>query len=122
VLSPVVPAATIAEMTRMATTVHVDPSINDYVARIIDGTRQASEVRLGASVRGALSLIRSSKTLAAASGRSFVIPDDVKSLADTVLSHRLILDAEAEFDGVNPSNVIAQVLIDTPPPRDTAAA
>ena len=122
VLSPVVPATTIAEMTTMATSVHVDPSIHDYVARIIDGTRQATEVRLGASVRGALSLIRASKTLAAASGRSFVIPDDVKSLANTVLAHRLILDAEAEFDGVNPSNVIAQVLIDTPPPRDTAAA
>ncbi|AWB85749.1 AAA family ATPase [Mycetocola zhujimingii] len=121
-LTPVVPASTIAEMTRLATTVHVDASLNDYVARIVDGTRQAAEVRLGASVRGALSLVRASKTLAAASGRSFVIPDDVKSLADTVLAHRLILDAEAEFDGVNPSNVIAQVLIDTPPPRDAAAA
>lgn len=121
-ISPVASASTITEMTRLATTVHVDASINDYVARIIDGTRTATEIRLGASVRGALALIRTSKTLAAASGRPFVIPDDVKALADTVLSHRLILDPEAEFDGVNPSNVIAQVLIDTPPPTDSRVA
>ncbi|WP_411721905.1 AAA family ATPase [Mycetocola sp.] len=122
ILSPVATAATITEMTRLATTVHVDASINDYVARIIEGTRTATEIRLGASVRGALALIRTSKTLAAVSGRSFVIPDDVKALADTVLAHRLILDPEAEFDGVNPSNVIAQVLIDTPPPSDRRVA
>ncbi|SFN34025.1 AAA family ATPase [Mycetocola miduiensis] len=122
ILSPVASAATITEMTRMATTVHVDASINDYVARIIEGTRTASEIRLGASVRGALALVRTAKTLAAVSGRSFVIPDDVKALADTVLAHRLILDPEAEFDGVNPSNVIAQVLIDTPPPSDSQVA
>jgi MoxR-like ATPase len=47
-----------------------------------------------------------------------VIPDDVKALAEPVLAHRLVLDAEAEFDGVTNSSVIGQILLETPPPAD----
>jgi len=101
--------------------VHVDPSVNDYVSRLVEATRSATEVRLGASVRGALALIRSAKTLAAASGRHYVIPDDVKSLAEPVLAHRLLLDPEAEFDGVTTSGIIGQLLLETPPPSDRQA-
>ena len=111
-------AAVIVEMGRLARTVHVDPSINDYVSRLVDGTRTATEIRLGASVRGALALVRTAKTLAAANGRHYVIPDDVKALAEPVLAHRLVLDPEAEFDGVTASSVIGQVLIETSPPND----
>jgi MoxR-like ATPase len=50
-----------------------------------------------------------------------VVPDDVKALAEPVLAHRLVLDPEAEFDGVTPSSVIAQILIETPPPSDRQA-
>src|SRR5690606_21505866 len=88
-------AKLITEMTAMARTVHVDASIHDYVARLIDASRNSEEVRLGASVRAALALVRASKTLAAASGRHYVIPDDVKVLAEPVLAHRLVLDPEA---------------------------
>ena len=105
-------------MGALARTVHVDPSINDYVSRLVEATRSASEVRLGASVRGALALIRTAKTLAAANGRHYVIPDDVKALAEPVLAHRLILDPEAEFDGVSASSIVNQLLIETPPPSD----
>ena len=111
-------AAVIVEMGRLARTVHVDPSINDYVSRLVDGTRSATEIRLGASVRGALALVRTAKTLAAANGRHYVIPDDVKALAEPVLAHRLVLDPEAEFHGVTASSVIGQVLIETSPPND----
>jgi MoxR-like ATPase len=117
----IVGADTIVEMGQLARTVHVDPSINDYVSRLVEATRNATEVRLGASVRGALALIRTAKTLAAASGRHYVIPDDVKVLAEPVLAHRLILDPEAEFDGVSTSSVIGQLLIETPPPSDRQA-
>ncbi|GAB3616176.1 MoxR family ATPase [Okibacterium endophyticum] len=119
---PIVPASTITEMIAVATTVYADATINDYVARLVDATRTASEVTLGASVRGALALIRASKTFAAASGRAFVTPDDVKSLAEPVLAHRLVLDAEAEFDGVTASSVISKVLIEAAPPVDAVAA
>ncbi len=111
----------IIEMGRLARTVHVDPSINDYVSRLIEATRTATEVRLGASVRGALALIRTAKTLAAANGRHYVVPDDVKVLAEPVLAHRLVLDPEAEFDGVTPSSIMSQLLIETPPPSERQA-
>jgi MoxR-like ATPase len=111
----------IVEMGKLARTVHVDASINDYVSRLVESTRDATEVRLGASVRGALALIRTAKTLAAANGRHYVIPDDVKVLAEPVLAHRLVLDPEAEFDGVTPSSIVSQLLIETPPPSDRQA-
>jgi MoxR-like ATPase len=121
VLPPVIDAAQVVEMTRLARTVHVDPSINDYVSRLVEATRTASEVRLGGSVRAALALVRTAKTLAAASGRHYVIPDDIKALAEPVLAHRLVLDPEAEFDGVTPSSIVSQILIETAPPSDRQA-
>jgi MoxR-like ATPase len=117
----VVTAELVVELAQLARTVHVDPSVNDYVGRLVEATRSAQEVRLGASVRGALALIRTSKTLAAASGRHYVIPDDVKALAEPVIAHRLIIDPEAEFDGVTPASVMAQVLMETPPPSERQA-
>jgi len=117
----IVTSEVITEMAEVARTVHVDPTINDYVSRLVDATRTAAEVRLGASVRGALALVRTAKTLAASNGRHYVIPDDIKALAEPVLAHRLVLDPEAEFDGVSASSVIAQIMIETPPPSDRQA-
>ncbi len=121
VIPPVATAKVIIEMGAMARTVHVDPSINDYVSRLVDASRNSDEVRLGASVRAALALVRTAKSLAAASGRHYVIPDDVKVLAEPVLAHRLVLDPEAEFEGVTPSSIISQLLLETPPPTDRQA-
>ena len=114
-------AEEIIEMAALARTVYVDPTIHDYVSRLVDATRTAREVRLGVSVRGALALIRAAKTHAAGRGRHYVVPDDVKALAEAVFAHRLILDPEAEFDGVTSSNLVAQVLIETPPPSTRQA-
>ncbi|WP_084128497.1 MoxR family ATPase [Demequina sp. NBRC 110055] len=107
---------TIAAMTALAREVHTSPLILDYIARIVDATRQATQVRLGVSVRGALALSRGCRVWALAHGRTYVTPDDVKTLAEPVLAHRLILDPEAEFDGVTATAVIGQVLLDTAPP------
>jgi MoxR-like ATPase len=121
VVPPIVTADVVVEMGHLARTVHVDPTINDYVGRLVEATRTAGEVRLGASVRGALALVRTAKTLAAASGRHYVIPDDVKALAEPVLAHRLVIDPEAEFDGVTAPSIIGQILIETPPPSERQA-
>jgi MoxR-like ATPase len=121
IVPPIVTADVVVEMAQLARTVHVDPTINDYVSRIVEATRTATEVRLGASVRGALALVRTAKTLAAASGRHYVIPDDVKALAEPVLAHRLVIDAEAEFDGVTAPSIMSQILIETPPPSERQA-
>jgi MoxR-like ATPase len=118
----VVTSANIVEMADLARTVHVGHAVLDYVADIVDATRGAVEVRLGASVRSAVALVRTSKTWAAAQGRHFVTPDDVKTLAENVLAHRLVLDPEAEFDGVTASSIIGQILLETPPPTDRAQA
>ena len=121
VVPSVATAGVILEMGALARTVHVDPSINDYVSRLVDASRNSDEVRLGASVRAALALVRTAKTLAAASGRHYVIPDDVKVLAEPVLAHRLVLDPEAEFEGVTTSSIVGQLLLETPPPSDRQA-
>jgi len=112
----VVELETVASMTDLSREVHTSPLILDYIARIVDATRNATQVRLGVSVRGAMALARTARTWALAHGRTYVTPDDVKTLADPVLAHRLILDPEAEFDGVTATAVIGQVLLDTPPP------
>jgi MoxR-like ATPase len=120
-IPPVVRADVVTEMALLARTVHVEPSINDYVARLVEATRTAEEVRLGVSVRGALALVRCAKTYAASLGRHYVVPDDVKALAGPVLAHRIVLDPEAEFDGVTPSSIVAQLLLETPPPAERSA-
>ncbi|MGY6496777.1 MAG: AAA family ATPase [Microcella sp.] len=121
VLEPVIDLDTVRSMIDAARTVHVDPVIGDYVARLVEATRAQADVRLGASVRGALALVRCAKTFAALDGRHYVIPDDVKSLAEPVLAHRLVLDPEAEFDGVTQASVVAQIVLETAPPSDRVA-
>ena len=121
VLDSVVDLSTVREMIDAARTVHVDALISDYVARLVEATREHADVRLGASVRGALALVRCAKTFAALDGRHYVVPDDVKALAEPVLAHRLVLDPEAEFDGVTQAAVLAQVVLETAPPSDRVA-
>ena len=101
-LFPVVSPQSMVAMADAAHTVYVNALVLDYIARLVDATRSADEVRLGVSIRGALALTRSAKTRAISKGRTYATPDDVKALAVSVLSHRLILHPEAEFDGVTP--------------------
>ncbi|MBK0417598.1 MoxR family ATPase [Leucobacter sp. CSA1] len=117
-IEPVVNTGTLLQMQEFARSVHVSPLIADYVTRLVEATRRASEVRLGASVRGALSLVRMASAWALANARAYVTPDDVRDLALPVLSHRLVLEPEAEFDGVTAEQVIGQVLLDVDVPRE----
>ncbi|WP_298229740.1 MoxR family ATPase [Gryllotalpicola sp.] len=117
VLDRIVTPEGLVELADAARAVHVDPMILDYIARVVDATRTAAQVRVGVSVRGARALTRAAKTWAVAHGRGFVTADDVKSLAVPALAHRLVLDPEAEFDGVTAHAVIGQVLLDVIPPE-----
>jgi MoxR-like ATPases len=121
-VEPVATPQRIIEMAEMANYIHVDPAVLDYVSRIIEATRTAEQVRLGASVRGAIGLTKVAKVWAIGRGRSYVTPDDVKTLAVSVLAHRLILDPEAEFEGVTAEAVVGQILLDVTPPTLGAAA
>jgi MoxR-like ATPase len=115
-LTPIITPQALVGMADLAAQVYVDALVLDYIARLVDGTRTADEVRLGVSIRGALALTRAARTRAASQGRTYATPDDVKTLAVPVLSHRLILHPEAEFDGVTQETVIGQVLLDVAPP------
>jgi MoxR-like ATPase len=113
---------TLAQLQQFSRSVHVSPLIAEYVSRLVEASRPAGEVRLGASVRGALALVRLSAAWALVSGRPYVTPDDVRELAIPALAHRLVLEAEAEFDGVTAEAVIGQILIDTPIPQENGTA
>lgn len=116
VVPAIVELQTIVAMAGLAREVYQNPLVLDYIARIVDASRNATQVRLGVSMRGAMALAKASRTWALAHGRIYVTPDDVKTLAEPILAHRLILDPEAEFDGVTATAVIGQILLDTPPP------
>jgi MoxR-like ATPase len=116
-ISPLITPTAVVDMAEMAATVHVDPSLLDYVAQIAERTRTSGETTLGVSVRGCLALVRASRTWAAAHGRHFVTPDDVKSLVEPVLAHRILLEAEAEFGGTTVSDVLGRILAEVPPPE-----
>ena len=87
-----------------------DASILDYVVALVRETRTHPHIRLGASPRSAQALLAAAKAHAALQGAAFVTPDDVKSVAPSVLNHRLLLKAEAEVEGVSSDDVIAQTL------------
>ncbi|ANJ25515.1 AAA family ATPase [Agromyces aureus] len=121
-LEAIVGTDTIVAMTELSRGVYVNPIVSDYVMRIVDATRRASEVRLGVSVRGAIALSKLAMTWAAAAGRTYATPDDVRSLAVAALAHRLVLEPEAEFDGVTAVAVINQILLDVVAPRENGVA
>jgi len=120
-VSPLITAKAVADMARLASTVHVDPGVLGYIARLAEETRRAPEVKLGLSVRGCLAYTRAAKTWAAANGRHYVVPDDVKELAEPILSHRVLLSPEAEFSGSTVQGVLGRILADVQPPTERAA-
>ncbi len=97
--------------------VQVSPEVAGYVVDIARATRQAPSLGLGASPRGAVALMSTSRAWAWLSGRDFVTPDDVKALAQATLAHRLSLRPEAELEGVEVSAVLASSLGSVPVPR-----
>ncbi|CAI9401648.1 MULTISPECIES: AAA family ATPase [Aestuariimicrobium] len=121
-LSAVITSQAVAELSQLAAAVHIEPSVLDYIARLVEETRHTADVRLGVSIRGALALVRTSRVWAASQGRHFVVPDDVKMLAVPCLSHRIILDPESEFNGVTAADVMARVIGTVQPPTERASA
>ena len=89
-LEPVLGCDQIIELQEAVRRVKVDPSIDDYVLEVVHATRGSDDLHVGVSIRGALSLYRASQASALVEGRDFVVPDDVKRLAVSVLSHRVI--------------------------------
>jgi MoxR-like ATPase len=100
----------VSEMVDIARQVAVSSSVKNYIVDLIEGTRLHPDVMLGASPRSALFLQRISRSRAAANGRDYVMPDDIKELAGPVLEHRLGLRPEAQMRGETITSVIQDVM------------
>jgi MoxR-like ATPase len=94
--------------------IYVDPSVADYIVRLVNATRVHPDVYLGASPRGSLALYRTGQALAALAGRDYVIPDDIKALAEAALAHRLIIKTSSSMHDIDPRQVIAELLNSVP--------
>ena len=109
-LEPVATAKDVMEMAMTARAVHVAPSLQGYLVDLAETTRRHPALALGMSPRATLALQRAARARAAASGRAYVVPDDLKALAQPVVAHRLILTPEAQVQGVRTSDVVDDVL------------
>ncbi len=121
-LEPVIAQKAVAEMIDGVKETHVDEAVLDYVQRLSEATRDHNDTTMGVSTRGAIAMVRVARVWAAAHGRNYVLPDDVKELAAPVWTHRLIMSPEAEFAGASAENVIAQVLQNTSAPTNRLAS
>ncbi len=124
-LADVRPVADVEALQRMISIVRRvfgAPAIKQYIVDLVSATRSESGLRLGASPRASLHLLAASKARAAMSGRNHVLPDDVKALAPTVLSHRTILSTEARLAGRSARHVITEIVQRTAVPTEARDA
>jgi MoxR-like ATPase len=115
-ISAVTDALGVREMIEQARLVHVSPAVRRYIVDLVEATRRHADVYLGASPRASIMLLRAARAMAGADERDFVIPEDVKVLAAPVLSHRVIVTADAVMSGRSGGAVLAEILGEVPVP------
>jgi MoxR-like ATPase len=115
-LEPVTDALEVRKLIEVVQGIHVADAVKRYIVEIVAATRRSSDLRLGASPRSALQLVRAARAQAALEGRDYVLPDDVQGLAQAVLAHRLLTTPEAQVARRTPTAVVADVLARTPVP------
>ena len=106
----------IRHLQQAAKSVYVDQLVRQYVVSLTEATRSHSEITLGASPRASLGLFRATRALALVQDRDYVIPDDVKFLASSVIAHRLVLSPSARMRGVRSTDVVDDLLQTVPIP------
>ena len=116
-LEPVTDAAEVAKMISLVTEVFVSQGVQRYVIALVTATRQSSELRLGASPRAALHLVRAAKAHAALDRREYVIPDDIQRLVLPVLGHRVLMTPDAAMGGRRNDDVLRSILEQVPVPE-----
>jgi MoxR-like ATPase len=120
-LEPVATATNVRKLIELAREVHVADAIKEYIVDLLGRTRDHDHAYLGASPRAGLMLLRAARVAAASDGRHYVVPDDVKELAEPVLAHRIIPTPEAQLAGVGAESVVAEALSKTPVPKRSRA-
>ena len=121
-LEPVADALEVRKLIEVVRAIHVAPDVKQYVVAMATATRESPDLRLGASPRATLQLLRAARAQAALDGRDYVLPDDVQDLAGPVLAHRLLPTAEAQVARRTPEDVVADLLTRVPLPDDKSAA
>ncbi len=107
----------ILEIRKQAESIDISPELERYIVSLVQATRDARGVALGASPRASLAMMRTCRALALFDGIDFVTPDLIQELAVPVLAHRLVLDNDAKFSGMAAKQVVESVLEQVPVPR-----
>ncbi len=115
-LAQIMTAEELIQIQQQVRSIHVDPSIREYIVAITNATRSHANIYLGASPRGSLALFRASQALAAMRGRGYVIPDDVKLLAKPTLAHRIIVTPAARVRSISSTAILEEILEAVPVP------
>jgi MoxR-like ATPase len=111
--------ATAAEITLLKQTVsevRISFELQRYIVQLVQATRNTQGVQIGASPRASLALMQAAKALALFDGLDFVTPEHIQELASAVIAHRLKLDSQARFSGLQPDHVVSQILREIPIP------
>jgi MoxR-like ATPase len=117
-LRPVTDAAQVRRMIMMVREVHVADAVKQYAVNLVTASRESPDLRLGASPRATLHLLRTARAVAALEGRDYVLPDDLQALAVSVLAHRIIPTAEAQLSRRTTDAIVADLVHRLPLPSD----
>ncbi|MBM4430854.1 MAG: MoxR family ATPase [Chloroflexi bacterium] len=115
-LEPVLASTELLNLQESVRLIRVEKSVREYLVRVARATRDHPAVQLGVSPRGTMALYKTAQALAALRGRDFVIPDDIKNLAPSVLTHRIIIHPQTRLRGRVPEQVIAEIVDSIPVP------
>jgi MoxR-like ATPase len=115
-ITQVVSVEELLEAQEKVKSVYVDDLVKEYIVLLVDASRHHPDVYLGASPRGSLALYKTAQAHAAIAGRDYVIPDDVKALAESTMAHRLIISPAARIKNVDPREVVQELLDSVPVP------
>jgi MoxR-like ATPase len=115
-IGQVVDAEELLEAQETVKDIYIDDSVKEYIVAVVGETRKHPDVYLGASPRGSLALYKTGQARSALLGRDYVIPDDIKALAQVTLSHRLIISPSARIKNVDPKAVVEEIISSVPVP------
>jgi len=115
-LEPVFTVKDVLEANQALRSVHIAPKVKRYIVDLVQRTRDHKDIYLGASPRGSLGLFRAGQAVAAIQGRDYVTPDDIKKIAEPILSHRLILAPGARLQNLNEDSILKEILNNVPVP------
>ena len=116
IIEPVVSLEELTQMQESVKNVFVSPAVKRYIVELTRATRENQDVYLGASPRGSLGLFRAGQVRAAIEGRDYVLPDDIKALADFVLSHRIVINPAARLKNLSSAQIVKEIVNNLPVP------